>query len=339
MCETKRGKDMPNFKDIYGQEQIVDHLENAIASGKISHAYIINGERSSGKEFIANVFAMALQCESTGQEKPCNECHSCKQAESGNHPDIIRVTHEKPNSISVDDIRTQVNNTVDIKPYQGPYKVYIIPQADMMTPQAQNAILKTIEEPPSYAVFLLLTENAETLLPTINSRCVMLKLRNIKDTLIKKYLMENLEIPDYKADMCTAFAQGNMGRAIMLANSDHFNEIREEAVQLLKHISEMELNEIVAAVKNISVYKLEITDYLDIIMIWYRDVLLYKATKEIDKVVFKDQLQSIKEQARKSSYEGIELILESLEKAKARLKANVNFDLVMELLFLTIKEN
>ena len=165
----------------------------------------------------------------------------------------------------------------------------------------------------------------------------MLKLRNIKDTLIKKYLMENLEIPDYKADMCTAFAQGNMGRAIMLANSDHFNEIREEAVQLLKHISEMELNEIVAAVKNISVYKLEITDYLDIIMIWYRDVLLYKATKEIDKVVFKDQLQSIKEQARKSSYEGIELILESLEKAKARLKANVNFDLVMELLFLTMK--
>ena len=228
---------------------------------------------------------------------------------------------------------------MDIKTYQGPYKVYIIPQADMMTPQAQNAILKTIEEPPSYAVFLLLTENAETLLPTINSRCVMLKLRNIKDTLIKKYLMENLEIPDYKADMCTAFAQGNMGRAIMLANSDHFNEIREEAVQLLKHINEMELNEIVAAVKNISVYKLEITDYLDIIMIWYRDVLLYKATKEIDKVVFKDQLQSIKEQARKSSYEGIELILESLEKAKARLKANVNFDLVMELLFLTIKEN
>ncbi len=75
----------------------------------------------------------------------------------------------------------------------------------------------------------------------------MLKLRNIKDTLIKKYLMENLEIPDYKADMCTAFAQGNMGNAIMLANSDHFNEIREEAVQLLKHINEMELNEIVAA--------------------------------------------------------------------------------------------
>ena len=329
---------MGSFKDVVGHKDILKYISSAVENNRVSHAYILNGERGSGKKMLANLFAMTLLCE-TGDNEPCGKCHSCKQAESGNHPDIIRVTHEKPNSISVDDIRTQVNNTVDIKPYQGPYKVYIIPQADMMTQQAQNAILKTIEEPPSYAVFLLLTENAETLLPTINSRCVMLKLRNIKDTLIKKYLMENLEIPDYKADMCTAFAQGNMGRAIMLANSDHFNEIREEAVQLLKHISEMELNEIVAAVKNISVYKLEITDYLDIIMIWYRDVLLYKATKEIDKVVFKDQLQSIKEQARKSSYEGIELILESLEKAKARLKANVNFDLVMELLFLTIKEN
>ena len=329
---------MGSFKDVVGHKDILKYISSAVENNRVSHAYILNGERGSGKKMLANLFAMTLLCE-TGDNEPCGKCHSCKQAESGNHPDIIRVTHEKPNSISVDDIRTQVNNTVDIKPYQGPYKVYIIPQADMMTPQAQNAILKTIEEPPSYAVFLLLTENAETLLPTINSRCVMLKLRNIKDTLIKKYLMENLEIPDYKADMCTAFAQGNMGRAIMLANSDHFNEIREEAVQLLKHINEMELNEIVAAVKNISVYKLEITDYLDIIMIWYRDVLLYKATKEIDKVVFKDQLQSIKEQARKSSYEGIERILESLEKAKARLKANVNFDLVMELLFLTIKEN
>ena len=329
---------MGSFKDVVGHKDILKYISSAVENNRVSHAYILNGERGSGKRMLANLFATTLLCES-GNSEPCGKCHSCRQAESGNHPDIIRVTHEKPNSISVDDIRTQVNNTVDIKPYQGPYKVYIIPQADLMTPQAQNAILKTIEEPPAYAVFLLLTENAEMLLPTINSRCVMLKLRNIKDTLIRKYLMENLEIPDYKADMCTAFAQGNVGRAIMLANSEHFNEIREEAVQLLKHIHDMELSEIVAAVQNISVYKLEITDYLDIIMIWYRDVLLYKATKEIDKVVFKDQLQSIKEQARKSSYEGIELILESLEKAKARLKANVNFDLVMELLFLTIKEN
>ena len=329
---------MGSFKDVVGHKNIIDYIRSAVQEDKVSHAYILNGEKGAGKKMLANLFATTLLCEKAGPD-PCNECHSCRQAESGNHPDIIRVTHEKPNTISVDDIREQVNNTILIKPYQGPYKIYIIPQADMMSVQAQNALLKTIEEPPEYAVIMLLTENADTLLPTIASRCVMLKLRNIKDTHIKKYLMETMEVPDYKADMCTAFAQGNMGRAILLANSEYFNEIREEAVQLLKYIQEMEPSEIVEAVKRITTYKLEINDYLDIIMVWYRDVLLYKATKDMDKVVFKDQIKYIKEQARKSSYEGIELILESLEKAKTRLKANVNFELAMELLFLTIKEN
>ncbi|MDY5986315.1 DNA polymerase III subunit delta' [Sporofaciens sp. SGI.106] len=329
---------MGSFKDVVGHKDIINYIRNAVKENKVSHAYILNGERGSGKKMLATLFATTLQCEKGGPD-PCNVCHSCIQAESGNHPDIIRVQHEKPNTISVEDIRTQVNNDILIKPYQGPYKIYIISEADLMTPQAQNALLKTIEEPPEYAVIFLLTENAEALLPTITSRCVMLKLRNIKDALIKKYLMETMHVPDYKADMCTAFAQGNMGRAIMLATSEHFNEIREEAVQLLKYIDDMELSEIVKAIKRVGAYKLEINDYLDIIMIWYRDVLIYKATKDMDRVVFRDQMQYIKERARKSSYEGIETILKSLEKAKARLKANVNFDLVMELLLLTIKEN
>lgn len=329
---------MGSFKDVVGHKDIINYIRNAVTENKVSHAYILNGERGSGKKMLANLFATTLLCEKQGPD-PCNACHSCHQAESGNHPDIIRVTHEKPSTISVDDIRRQVNEDIQIKPYQGPYKIYIIAEADLMTVQAQNALLKTIEEPPAYAVIFLLTENAEALLPTITSRCVMLKLRNIKNTLIRKYLMETMHVPDYKADMCTAFAQGNMGRAIMLASSDHFNEIREEAVQLLKYINEMDISEVTKAIKKIGTYKLEINDYLDIIMIWYRDVLLYKATKDMDKVVFKDQISYIQERAKKSSYEGIELILESLEKAKTRLKANVNFDLVMELLLLTIKEN
>ena len=123
----------------------------------------------------------------------------------------------------------------------------------------------------------------------------------------------------------------------MLAGSEHFNEIKDEAVRLLKNIDTMELGDLVEAVKRISAYKIEITDYLDILMIWYRDVLIYKATMNIDRLIFGED--SIRERAKKSSYEGIETILEALEKAKARLRANVNFDLVMELLLLTIKEN
>ena len=329
---------MSGFKDVVGHTEIIEYMKNAVKQDKVSHAYILNGPKGSGKKLLAKLFAQALQCENNGDE-PCNKCHSCRQAMSGNHPDIIRVTHEKPNSISVDEIRVQINEDIQVKPYNGKYKIYIVPDADLMTVQAQNALLKTIEEPPSYAVIFLLTENADSLLPTICSRCVMLKLRNIKDKLVKKYLMETLEIPDYKADVCTAFAQGNVGRAIMLANSEHFNEIKEEAIQLLKNIDTMEVSDLVEAVKRITAYKIEINDYLDILMIWYRDVLIYKATKNIDRVIFSEQLDYIKERAKKSSYEGIETILNALEKAKTRLKANVNFDLVMELLLLTIKEN
>lgn len=329
---------MSGFKDVVGHTEIIQYIQTACSQGKVSHAYILNGERGSGKKLLANLFAMALQCENN-EADPCYECHSCRQAVSGNHPDIIRVTHEKPNSISVDDIRVQINEDIQVKPYNGKYKIYIVPDADLMTVQAQNALLKTIEEPPAYAVILLLTENAQSLLPTICSRCVMLKLRNIKDQLVKKYLMERLEVPDYKADVCTAFAQGNIGKAIMLANSEHFNEIKEEAIQLLKSIDTMELPDLMEAVKRITVYKLEVTDYLDILMIWYRDVLIYKATKNIDRVIFSEQLEYIRERAKKSSYEGIETILQGIEKAKARIKANVNFELVMELMLLTIKEN
>ncbi|MBE5872363.1 MAG: DNA polymerase III subunit delta [Lachnospiraceae bacterium] len=329
---------MATFQDIIGQKQLVEHFEHAISSGKISHAYIINGERSSGKEFIAGVFAQALQCEAEGIE-PCNECHSCKQAVSGNHPDIIKVTHEKPNTIGVEDIRTRINNDIGIKPYSGPYKIYIMNEGEKMTVQAQNALLKTIEEPPAYAIILILTTNLDALLPTVLSRCVVLNMKPVSDELVKKYLMEELRIPEYKADVCVAFARGNVGKAKALAASEEFDNIKNEAVTLLKYIREMELNDIVTAIRKISEYKMEINDYLDILAVWYRDVLLFKATKDANHLIFRDEIQYIRKIADQSTYEGIEIIIDALEKAKLRLQSNVNFDLTMELLLLTIKEN
>jgi DNA polymerase-3 subunit delta' len=328
---------MAKFTDIIGQEQIKEHLQNALAAKKISHAYIINGEKSSGKEFIAKVFAMALQCE-RGDTEPCQECHSCKQALSGNQPDIIRVTHDKPNTISVDDIRGQINGDVAIKPYSSPYKVYIVNEAEKMTQQAQNALLKTLEEPPEYAVILLLTTNVNALLPTILSRCVVLNMKPVADAKVRKFLMEELRVPDYKADVCVAFARGNVGKAKALASSEDFENIKNEALSLLKYIHDMELHEMVAAIKKISEYKLEINDYFDIMAIWYRDVLLFKATKDANHLVFREELGALRKCAQRSSYEGIETVIRALDAAKQRLEANVNFELVMELLFLTIQE-
>lgn len=328
---------MIRFNEVIGHKDVVGYFQTAIKSGKISHAYILNGEKGSGKHVLARTFAAALNCE--GEERPCGECHSCRQAESKNHPDIVEVTHDKPNSISVEDIRTQLVDDVTIRPYSSPYKVYIVSDAEKMTPQAQNALLKTIEEPPKYVVILLLTTNASALLPTILSRCVMLNTKPIPDAEVREYLMEHVQIPDYQADICVAFAQGNIGKAVQLASSEKFGEIKAAAVHLLTHAAEMDIADISAAVKAVADFKVDIRDYLDILAVWYRDVLYFKATNDADGIIFKENLRAIQEQTRTISYEGIEQILESIQKAKERLTANVNFELTMELLFLRIKEN
>lgn len=329
---------MATFEDIIGQEQINDHLHKALETGQISHAYIINGERSSGKEFIARIFAMALQCENP-EQAPCQECHSCKQALSDNQPDIIYVSHEKPNTIGVDDIRTQIVNDMTIKPYSSKYKIYIMNEGEKMTVQAQNALLKTLEEPPAYGIIMILTTSTESLLQTILSRCVVLNMKPAQDELVRKYLMEELKVPNYKADVCVAFARGNVGRAKALAVSEEFDNIKAEAVTLLKNIYELDTNEIVKAIKKIAEYKFNIDDYLDIILVWYRDALLFKATNDANHLIFRDEIQYIRKVADRSSYEGISNVITALETAKRRLANSVNFDLTMELLFLSIKEN
>lgn len=329
---------MPGFKHIVGHKQVKEHLQNAMQLGKVSHAYICNGEKGSGKKLLASAFAQALQCEAGGPE-PCGECKSCKQALNKNHPDIIRVTHEKSNSIGVEEVRKQLVNDVQIKPYSSKYKIYIIADAEKMTTQAQNAILKTIEEPPEYAVVMLLTSNAQAFLPTILSRCVKLSMKPVADEQVKRYLMENVQIPDYQADICVAFAQGNIGKAVQLASSENFSEIKTSAIHLLKHIPKMELQDIIGTVKAVSEFKVDIQDYLDFLAVWYRDVLYFKATKDANGLIFKEQVREISEQTSRGSYEGMEKILEGLQMAKDRLNANVNFDLTIELLFLTIKEN
>ncbi len=327
---------MTDYKSIIGHEKTIEFLKKAIESDKVYHAYIFDGEDYSGKSLIAGAFAMALQCEKGGPE-PCGGCHSCKQAITDNQPDIIVLDHEKPGSIGVDDIR-RLNNDIVIKPYSSRYKVYIIREAEKMTEQAQNALLKTIEEPPEYAVILLLTNNFGAFLPTITSRCVRIQLTPVPDKTLIKYLKTE-GVPDYQARICAAFAQGNVGKALKLAGSEEFNQIKDEALRLVKNIKKMEQFDVLFLLKDIAEYKVSINDFLDLIMVWYRDVLLFKATSDANGLIFKDELSDIRKQANESSYQGIEAILDALEKAKTRIKANVNFDLVVELLFLTMREN
>lgn len=328
---------MPKFSDIIGQEHIKEHIRKSIISEKISHAYIINGEKGSGKKLLANMFAMTLQCEKKGTE-PCMVCRSCKQYVTKNQPDVVTLIPEKPKTISVNDIREQIISDISIKPYSSKYKIYLIENCELMTVQAQNALLKTLEEPPEYAVIMLMTSNIDAFLDTVRSRCTVLNIRPIEDHIIRKYLMEELEVVDYQAEVCLAFARGNIGRAESLAKSGDFENIKNDALYIIRHIQKMDMGEINKAIKKMEDYKLQIQDLLDIILIWYRDILVYKSTKRREKVIFKDEIKSIKASAEEMDYEGIEKIIEAINQTRDRLRANVNFDMVIELLLLAIKE-
>lgn len=325
------------FTNIVGHEDIIRHFKSSIEMDKISHAYIINGEVDSGKKMLANAFAATLQCD-TGALEPCNKCQSCLQIETGNHPDIITVTHEKPNVISVDEIREQVVDSIGIKPYKSKYKIYIVPDAQLMNVQAQNAILKTIEEPPEYGVILLLTSNLDKLLPTVQSRCMLLNTKPIRERDMLGFLQKNMGLTEEKAYFCLDFAQGNLGKAIKLATNEEYVQVIDSVVDVMKKIFDLDVDDLAIAVSHIEQFKMSIDDYLDLMMMWYRDVLMFKVTGNVDKLLFKGEYSTIKKQAAMLSYKAIEDNINAIEIAKKRLDVNANFDVTMELLLLTLKE-
>lgn len=324
------------YDEILGNREIKEHLQAAVRSGHVSHAYLIEGPSGMGKRLIAQTFAAALECESGGAE-PCLSCRSCRRAMNSNLPDLIHVTHEKPQLVRVEDIRTQVVSDVLIRP-DSPYKVYIIDDAEKMNEAAQNALLKTIEEPPAYAVIILLATNRTALLQTILSRCVCLEMKPVPDEEIVSFLIDRTGADEEKAKICAAFAQGVPGKAVLLAQSEDFMNLKQAAVDLVKRIGQIDAVEMGREIRRINSFHMEPNDYLDILTVWYRDLIRFKATQDADDLVFRDEVAEIRRQAGMISYQDIMAILEGLKKAKERLRANVNYDLTMELLFRTMRE-
>ena len=162
------------METLLGNERLKAGLSAAFAAGKLSHCYLIAGPQGSGKHTLARILAAAMQC-TAGAKRPCGVCLQCRKVLDGVHPDVITVDEPEKKTVTVELIR-KARADVYIKPNEGLRKVYVIPRAMDMNAAAQNALLKVIEEPPEYAAFLLLTEGAERLLPTIRSRAVPLQL-------------------------------------------------------------------------------------------------------------------------------------------------------------------
>jgi len=152
-------------------------------------------------------------------------------------------------------------------------------------------------------------------------------------------LMETYQVPDYLARTAALFSGGNVGKAIKYASSEDFGKMKDDILHILKYIDEMQTYEVISGLKTLSISKNNIEDYIDLMLLWYRDILVYKATQDPELVLYKEELSYIREQAKKISYENINNIINAMEKAKIRLKANVNFDIAIELMLLKLKEN
>lgn len=342
---------MADLKDILGNETVKEHFRAAVLQEKVSHAYILEGEKGSGKKMLASAFAKILQCEHrgraagmqhTGEEEfeACGTCTSCIQMENGSQPDVIWVRHEKPAVISVSEIREQVVNTMDVMPYRGPYKIYIIDEAEKMNAAAQNAILKTIEEPPAYGVILLLTSNRGAFLSTILSRCVLLTVRPVPDETIRGYLTEKLHVEKETADFCAGFSMGNLGKAIHAALSEEFLELRQCMLSVLQYIHEAEPFELAAKVKEMKRWKDSCDDLLDIMLMWFRDVLYIKKMKTTDaqkRLIFQEKYAALQKQSAAASFEDLNDIFEEIGHTRRRVRANVNYEASMESLCMEIR--
>ncbi len=202
------------FESLLGNDRLKENLSRSIQNGHISHFYLICGPAGSGRHTLARLLAAAILCQS--EKKPCCSCKACRKVLEGSHPDFITVDDPEKKTVSVDLVR-EARADMYIQPNEADYKIYLFPRAQDMGIPGQNALLKVLEEPPAYGVFLLLTDNPERLLPTIRSRCTLLQLQPLSDGMLKDRLAK--EFPNaQRQDIQAAVADcgGFLGQAMAL---------------------------------------------------------------------------------------------------------------------------
>ena len=325
---------MYTFEEIRGNTPLVEQLRRSAASGRSSHAYLFLGGAGAGKRLIANTFAKALQCE--GEKRPCDSCKSCHAFNHGNHPDVIYFQPLKNGkTYTIEDVREQLLETVDLKPFQYEKKIYIIEKADTLNIQSQNALLKTLEEPPAYAVFLLLAERAEAFLPTILSRVVVMKIRPLSAETIADYLMQAGHLAE-ESHILSAYAQGRIGQALELVEDEGFREMRQDILGKLEALPSMSEGDAYLLAKDLEGYKNDLR-FLDIMELWYRDLLTAKSLRKEGYLIQRDKKDAIFRAAK----EPAALLAKkaaAVRTARMRLAQNANFRLTMEVMLMDLKE-
>lgn len=306
------------FEKIRGQRFAKKYLSNSIKSNMISHAYMFEGPEGVGKNTMARELATTL----------------LEMENLFNSPDYIEI---KPtgNSIKIAQIR-KLQSDILVKPYKS-YKIYVINEAQKMTVEAQNALLKTLEEPPKYAIIILITNNKESLLDTIKSRCEIIKFTPIPLVEVADYLTQT-GLDKNRALLLANFSRGSMQKAIELSESEDFHIMRDEVQKYVETFLTASLIDIIDIQSDIEKYKENIINVLDLLVNYFRDIMMVKENVDSSMIINLDRLVFIKNMSVKITYSQLSKIIDIIEETKNKLRSNCNFNISIQVMTLNIYE-
>jgi len=322
-----------SFEEIRGQRRAIRMLQNEVAAGSISGAYLFIGPDGVGKNLTALNFAKVLNCKE-GKIDSCDRCPSCRKIDRLSHPDL-RIIEPKEDSIKIEQIRT-LKREAACSLYEGKKKVWIIRGADKFTQEAANSLLKILEEPPPQVVIILISQTQEKLLPTILSRCETIPFSPLSSSEIRQILKKYLPPTSPRAHLVEKLARGRVGEAILLLGDEDILNLREKVLSSLEENLDLEqISHLAGSWKNFPSHQLE--RILDMILFWFRDLLILKYGGG-ERIINHDRMDRLRRQRNRYSSSGLSKAIETVEATKRHLTYNVNAALALEDMWLRLRE-
>jgi len=321
---------------VIGQDKILSLLDYSLKTNAIAHAYLLVGPRQVGKGTLAINLAQALNCD--GPELPCGQCHSCQRILEGKHADVTPIGLDSKTEIGIDDIRG-LQRLANLPPYEGKCKVFIIDDAEYLSTEAANSLLKILEEPPQRVVWLLLAAEEEHLLPTIISRCQRLELKPVPAEKVQEVLINSYNVDADKAKLLTQLCQGRLGWALSALANDAILEQRSQRIDKLGSLLTVGLGQRFAYAQELasqfSQNRRAGAEIIEIWLDWWRDLMLIKGGCK-EAIINVDYEIALEEQARGLSLSEIKGFLANLCLLQEEISKNVNPRLALEWLMLNL---
>ncbi len=340
---------MPGFESILDQDRPIRILTAFLQKGTIPHALLFTGREGVGKQRAAALLAMACNCEEYRHDReapspadpagdrlpptniPCGSCLACRKIKSNNHPDIIRLDPSGP-YIKIEQIRS-LCRTLGMKPYEAGMRVVIIPQAETMNPAASNALLKVLEEPPVKTLIILVTAHPSDLIPTVVSRCQMIRFNPISRSRLTKALVGKYDMKDRDAAVIAAMAGGSLSRAQRMCTTSWL-ERRQWLINELDSLSGRSLNQTLAFAEQLARDRDELPDALEVLKSWLRDLIIAKLHP--GRMLDHDMAPRLQQTAQRTSLTALLSKFDTIQSTQNAIQVGTNLRLAMESMVLKL---